>query len=85
MELKGQVPLTDGVFNNPHVAAAVDIVVEEMRSCFSCILSQSGEDVVNCFRIFNHHAWPESQGELLDYGRAEVQSLLQHFDKLLRK
>ena len=75
MELKGQVPLTDGVFSNPHVAAVVDSVVEEMSSRFSCILSQSGEEVVNCFKIFNHDAWPDSQGDLLDYGRAEVQSL----------
>ncbi|KAJ8356589.1 hypothetical protein SKAU_G00193830 [Synaphobranchus kaupii] len=84
MELKGQVPLTDGVFSNLHVAAAVDIAVEEMRSRFSCLMSQSGEGVVDSFRIFNHDAWPESQGALLDYGRAEVQSLLQHFGELLR-
>jgi len=84
MVLKGQVSSTDGVLTNTHVAAVADIIAEEMKSRFSCILSQSGS-VVNCFRIFNHHAWSESQGELLDYGRAEVQSLLQHFNNLLRK
>ncbi|XP_016114443.1 uncharacterized protein [Sinocyclocheilus grahami] len=43
VELKGQIPLTGDAFSSLHVAATVDIAVEEIR-LFSCLLNQSGED-----------------------------------------
>ncbi|MED6249727.1 hypothetical protein ATANTOWER_018691, partial [Ataeniobius toweri] len=79
MELKGQVTVNDSVFRNLHGAAAVDIVVKEMRSRFMRFLSQSGHIVVYSSRIFNHDAWPERQDAPLDYGRGEIQVLIQHF------
>lgn len=85
MELREHVTVNESALRNPHVAAAVGIAVEEMRSRFRCFLSQLGEGVIDSFRKFNHNAWPESQDALVDYGRAEVQVLIQHFDSILRK
>uniref|UniRef100_A0A8C6SCA7 HAT C-terminal dimerisation domain-containing protein n=1 Tax=Neogobius melanostomus TaxID=47308 RepID=A0A8C6SCA7_9GOBI len=40
---------------------------------------------VHCFKVFNHHAWPEEMGELIDYGTAEVNYLLEFFHVVLER
>ncbi len=40
---------------------------------------------VQCFQVFNHDLWPETVGQLVDYGIEEVHFLLDHFQVVLER
>ncbi|KAJ8346090.1 hypothetical protein SKAU_G00302830 [Synaphobranchus kaupii] len=74
--------------NSKHVTEAVDIVVGELQSRFNRLLSGSEDqasNVVKCFRVFNHDAWPKSQTQLLDDSIEELDVLWKHFGDIRKK
>ena len=94
LELKGKVfganpaTLNHAALNSKHITAAVDLAVEALKSRFISLLSDTKDgapSAVQCFRVFNHDAWPETNSQLLDYGIEEITILLNHFDVTLKK